>query len=201
MSLRVTRDEATQRLAALEPIIAPESSHRRAAVVIAIVENDGVQGIWLTKRQPTLRSHSGQWALPGGRIDAGETEQQAALRELSEEVGYTASPDDIVGRLDDYVTRSGYVMSPFVLWVGAGARYRVNADEVVWLFDIPFDDLDAEPTFLTIPESDRPVIQLPLLGRKIHAPTAAVMYQFREVVLRGRPTRVGHLEQPVFAWK
>ncbi|WP_153506504.1 NUDIX hydrolase [Cumulibacter manganitolerans] len=201
MSVRVTREQATARLAGFEPIIAPETGHRRAAVVLAIVENDGVQGIWLTKRQPTLRSHSGQWALPGGRLDDGETGEQAALRELHEEVGYAAHADDIVGRLDDYVTRSGYVMSPYVLWVGADPRYRVNADEVVWLFDIPFDELDVEPNFLSIPESDRPVIQLPLLGRKVHAPTAAVMYQFREVVLRGRPTRVGHLEQPVFAWK
>lgn len=201
MSIRLSREEVQGRLAAFEPVILDGHSHRKAAVVLAISENDGVQGIWLTKRQPTLRSHAGQWALPGGRIDDGETPAQAGLRELAEEVGYLADESAIVGRLDDYETRSGYVMSPFVVWAGVDPTYRVNPDEVVHLFDITFDELDVEPIFLQIPESDRPVIQLPLLGRKIHAPTAAVMYQFREVVLRGRPTRVGHLEQPVFAWK
>lgn len=201
MSSGLGRDEVTARLDALHPVILDDHTHRKAAVVIAVVEEGGAQGIWLTKRQPTLRSHSGQWALPGGRVDAGETHQQAALRELAEEVGYFTEESAIIGRLDDYETRSGYVMSPYVVWVGADPKYRVNADEVARLFHIPFDELDVDPIFLEIPESDRPVIQLPLLGRRIHAPTAAVMYQFREVVLHGRQTRVGHLEQPVFAWK
>lgn len=201
MSLRLSRADVEARLRGFSPVVLSDHAHRKAAVVLAIAEDDGVQGIWLTKRQPTLRSHAGQWALPGGRIDDGESAEQAGLRELAEEIGYFAPETDIVGRLDDYVTRSGYVMSPFVVWVGSDPKYRVNPDEVVHLFDISFDELDVDPIFLSIPESDRPVIQLPLLGRKIHAPTAAVMYQFREVVLRGRPTRVGHLEQPVFAWK
>jgi hypothetical protein len=67
------------------------------------------------------------------------------------------------------------------------------------MYGIPVEQLDVEPRFLRIPESDAPVIQLPLLGRLVHAPTAAVLHQFREVVLCGRPTRVRHLEQPVFA--
>lgn len=201
MSIQLNRDEVTERLAALEPRILDENAHRKAAVVIAVVEEEGTQGIWLTKRQPTLRAHSGQWALPGGRVDDGETHQQAALRELAEEVGFFADESAVLGRLDDYETRSGFVMSPYVVWAGKDPKYQANADEVAHLFHIPFDELDVDPIFLQIPESDRPVIQLPLLGRKIHAPTAAVMYQFREVVLQARQTRVGHLEQPVFAWK
>lgn len=201
MNLRLSRDELAQRLGALDARVLDEHTHRKAAVVIAVVEEEGTQGIWLTKRQPTLRAHSGQWALPGGRIDHGETHQQAALRELAEEIGFFADEGAIIGRLDDYETRSGYVMSPFVVWAGTDPTYQVNSEEVARLFHIPFAELDVDPIFLEIPESDRPVIQLPLLGRKIHAPTAAVMYQFREVVLRCRPTRVGHLEQPVFAWK
>lgn len=202
MSLRLSRAEVTERLRRFPYVISSEPARRHAAVVLAIVDgDDGRQGIWLTKRQPTLRAHAGQWALPGGRVDDGETPEQAALRELAEEVGYFAEESEIIGRLDDFVTRSGYVMTPYVVWVRENPRYRVNPDEVVHLFDIPFDELDVDPIFMQIPESDRPVIQLPLLGRKIHAPTAALMYQLREVVLRERHTRVGHLEQPVFAWK
>lgn len=201
MSGLLSREEVTERLRTLHPSVLDEHTHRKAAVVIAVVEEDGRQGIWLTKRQPTLRSHSGQWALPGGRVDDGETHRQAALRELAEEVGFFTDESAIIGRLDDYETRSGFVMSPYVVWAGTDPTYQVNADEVARLFHIPFDELDVDPIFLQIPESDRPVIQLPLLGRHIHAPTAAVLYQFREVVLRGRATRVGHLEQPVFAWK
>src|SRR5207247_2616073 len=68
---------------------------------------------------------------------------------------------------------------------------------------LPRSDLEAPgiPTLVSIPGSDRPVIQLPLLSRLIHAPTAAVIYQMREVVMHGRPTRVDHFEQPVWAWQ
>ena len=54
---------------------------------------------------------------------------------------------------------------------------------------------------LKIPQSDRPVLQLPLLGRMVNAPTAAIIYQFCQVALHGLATRVAHYEQPVFAWK
>ena len=66
---------------------------------------------------------------------------------------------------------------------------------------ITFEELLVEPRFLTIPQSDLPVIQLPIVGSLVHAPTAAVIYQFAEVVLRNRQTRVDGFEQPVFAWK
>jgi hypothetical protein len=66
---------------------------------------------------------------------------------------------------------------------------------------IPLPDLDVEPRFIAIPESDKPVIQLPLMGGRIHAPTAAIVYQFTRVALYGEVVRVAHLEQPVFAWK
>jgi hypothetical protein len=111
-------------------------------------------------------------------------------------------PDAVLGALDDYATRSGYVITPVVLWAGEhGEPLHPNEDEVAEVFDIPFTDLDVEPVFVAIPESDRPVIRLPLRGGWLHAPTAAVLHQFREVVLRGRRTRVAHLEQPVFAWR
>ena len=155
----------------------------------------------LTRRARSLRAHSGQWALPGGRLDAGETAEQAARREVAEEVGLDLGPDRVLGLLDDYPTRSGYVITPVVLWAGGAGEPFPNPDEVAELHRLPLAEIDREPRFLTIPESGSPVIQVPLFDRYVHAPTGAVLHQFREVVLHGRPTRVAHLEQPVFAWR
>ncbi|MFW0796523.1 CoA pyrophosphatase [Gordonia sp. CPCC 205515] len=174
---------------------------RAAAVAITISERDGQQGIWLCKRPATMRRHAAQYALPGGRLDPGEDEQTAALRELHEEIGVELGADAVVGQLDDYATRSGFVMTPVICWADDDQPPTPNPDEVAQLFFVTFDELVVEPRFLTIPESDRPVIQLPIVGALVHAPTAAVIYQFAEVVLQDRHTRVDGLEQPVFAWK
>ena len=157
----------------------------------------------LCRRASRMNRHAGQWALPGGRIDAGETALDAALREVDEELGLRLGPDSVVGWLDDYPTRSGYVMTPVVLWAGADPVVRPAPDEVLAAYRIGLHALrDSEPHFVTIPESDRPVIQIPLGNDLIHAPTGAVLQQFRQVALLGRAgERVDHLEQPVFAWK
>jgi 8-oxo-dGTP pyrophosphatase MutT (NUDIX family) len=170
-------------------------------VGITLVVDGGEPAFLLTRRAKSLRGHAGQWALPGGRAEPGESAGETARRELAEELGLHLGPDAELGLLDDYPTRSGYVITPVVLWAGAGAEPVPNPAEVSELHRIPLPLIDVEPRFLTIPESGNPVIQLPLFERFVHAPTGAVLYQFREVVLRGRPTRVSHLEQPVFAWR
>ena len=181
---------------------ATASPANAAAVALTIVESGGHLGIWLTQRALSLRSHPGQFALPGGRIDQGEDAPGAARRELAEELGVELPADSVLGRLDDYVTRSGFVMSPVVLW-GADLQHEVipSPAEVAEVFFISFNELDVEAEFEYIPESDKPVIMLRWRDGYLHAPTAAVMYQFREVVLRGRSTRVADFEQPVFAWR
>lgn len=176
---------------------------RHAAVTVTIIEaDDGSAAFVLTRRAPKLKAHSGQFALPGGRIDEGETVVEAALRELREEVDVNASHDTVLGRLDDYETRSGFVISPVVVWAGS-VELRPNPDEVDRVYRLSLADLDSDdaPLIETIPESDRPVIMMPLMGGVIFAPTAAVLFQFREVAIRGNPTRVGHFDQPRFAWK
>ncbi len=167
---------------------------------------DGTAGgaaVLLTRRGSRLNDHPGQWALPGGRIDTGETALEAAVRETSEEVGLELAEHQLLGRLDDYPTRSGYVISPFVFWAGRDAEPIANPDEVASLHRIAIRELARadSPRFIDIPESDRPVIQLPIGGDLIHAPTGAVLYQFRAVAYDGDPIRVDEFEQPVFAWK
>jgi 8-oxo-dGTP pyrophosphatase MutT (NUDIX family) len=179
----------------------PTEGLRHAAVAVVVSGTGEGLAVWLTRRTSRLRAHPGQFALPGGRLDPGEDALAAALRELEEELGVAAEPSTCVGMLDDYETRSGYVITPVVLVLGATPPLRPNPDEVAEVFVISLAELDVEPLYHRIPESDQPVIQLPLVGHYIHAPTAAVLYQFREVALHDRPTRVAHLEQPVFAWR
>lgn len=178
---------------------------KHAAVAITLVEaddNSGETALILTGRAAGLRSHGGQWALPGGRTDEGETPVVAALRELSEEIGLELGAENILGTLDDYPTRSGYLITPVIAWGGQHPPLRLNPDEVASVRRIRLADLarDDAVAFDTIPESERRVVRLHVAGRVIHAPTAALIYQFREV-LAGRETRVADLEQPVFAWR
>jgi 8-oxo-dGTP pyrophosphatase MutT (NUDIX family) len=179
-------------------------SLKRAAVAIALTRAGQGEGtaFLLTRRAASLRAHSAQWALPGGRCDQGETQAQAALRELHEELGVDLSEGDVLGLLDDYPTRSGYLITPVVVWVSTDAAIVPNPDEVESVHHIALEDIERDDafSFTTIPESTRRVIRFRLDGQHIHAPTAALIYQFREV-LAGRDTRVAELEQPVFAWK
>jgi 8-oxo-dGTP pyrophosphatase MutT (NUDIX family) len=198
------RTRAQEHLAAFERRAAPVDGHRAAAVALVLLPDDRGQACFLmTRRAKTLRAHSGQWALPGGRIDAGESPEAAVRRELREETGLVLGPESVLGRLDDYPTRSGFIITPLVMWSAEPGDLTPNPAEVAGIYRVPLAELDKPgvPRLVSIPESKRPVIQLPLLGSLIHAPTAAVVYQMREVVLHGRPTRVDHLEQPVWAWR
>jgi 8-oxo-dGTP pyrophosphatase MutT (NUDIX family) len=181
-----------------------EPGLKRAAVAIALTESEHGEGttFLLTRRAATLRAHAAQWALPGGRCDEGETQAQAALRELHEELGVGLGEGDVLGLLDDYPTRSGYLITPVVVWVGISAEIVPNPAEVASVHRIALDDIERGDvfSFTTIPESARRVIRFRHAGQHIHAPTAALIYQFAEV-LAGRTTRVAELEQPVFAWK
>ena len=173
-----------------------------AITLVAADDGSGQAAFLLTRRSATLRAHAGQWALPGGRCDPGETLEVAALRELEEELGLSLPPENILGVLDDYPTRSGYAIAPVVAWLDDPGQIRPNPDEVASVHHIRLDGLMADHAvdFETIPESPRQVIRLLIGDQHIHAPTAALIYQLRELVA-GRITRVAELDQPVFAWR
>lgn len=212
------RTEIEARLARFDRLSRVEPGHRAAAVAVAIADEGtgadlpgiDVPAIWseraallLTRRSAALRDHAGQWALPGGRIDGAETAEEAALRELREEIGLMADAGAVLGRLDDYVTRSGFVITPVVVWAGAARQLLANPDEVQSIHRIPVTEFlrpDA-PMLEHLPDLAAPVLRMPVGRQWIAAPTAAVLYQFRELCVCGRPTRVAHFEQPRFAWK
>lgn len=183
----------------------PEATtHKRAAVGLVVVDHrdEPWPSLLLTRRSPNLRTHAAQWALPGGRVDPGETAAVTALRELDEEIALALPAGNVLGLLDDYVTRSGYVITPVVVWGGRIGKLTPNPDEVQSVHRLPLSQIEKPDAaeFITIPESDRPVIRLRVFQNTIHAPTAVFLYQFREL-LAGRITRVAELEQPVFAWR
>ncbi len=178
---------------------------KRASVAIALAgtgDDANDTALLLTRRSAGLRAHRAQWALPGGRCDAGETQIEAALRELHEELGLELGSDAVLGLLDDYPTRSGYLITPVVIWAASIAAMSPNPAEVASVHPVDLGIIERPEAFdfVTIPESERRVIRFHFGERLIHAPTAAMIYQFREV-LAGRDTRVADLEQPVFAWK
>jgi 8-oxo-dGTP pyrophosphatase MutT (NUDIX family) len=193
-----------ENLTRFEKRSAPMAERRPAAVALVVQpEKRGNAAFFLTRRASGLKRHGGQWALPGGRLDPGESAEDAALRELEEELGFVLTSEHILGRLDDFPTRSGFVITPVVLWGAADAELRPDPREVAGVYLVPVADL-LDPGNLvlhSIPQSDRPVLALAILNTLIYTPTAAILHQFAEVGVLGRETRVDGYEQPVFAWR
>jgi len=194
------REVISARLAAWNRrIVEPGSSLRRAAVAITLIDRNRAAQVLIVKRV-NRGLNPGQWALPGGRVDAGEDAITAALRELREEAGMEAGPADVLGLLDDFVTNSGHLITPVVVAIAANQSPRRNAAEIASLHPIPLQRLlePGVPRWRRGPDNSG-LLQLPLRHDLImHAPTGAILWQFAEVALRGRDLRVSHLTEPAF---
>lgn len=199
------RSVAAARLDRLPRRTITDPALRAAAVAITVTEVPGEDhlGFVLTRRGAALSAHARQYALPGGRIDPGETAVDTARRELDEEVGIGVDGSAVLGCLDDYATRSGHRITPVVVWATGRPALHPAPGEVAEAFVVPLHELvrDDSPRWIPIAESDKPVLQLPILNRLLHAPTAAVLWQFAEVVLRDRLCRTDRVEEPTWAWR
>lgn len=214
------RERLLANLLAFEPEVLREDVGEARHAAVAVLVTDGGYGadlpglpahpywsddaaLLLTRRSAQLRSHPGQWAFPGGRLDPGETPVETALRETREEISVNLGADAVLGRLDDFVTRSGFVMTPVVIWGGPRLATWPNPQEVASVHRIPVREFLREdaPRLDAGEPGGAPVLRMPVGEDSIAAPTAAIIYQFREVCLLGRPTRVAHFEQPRFAWR
>lgn len=211
------RDNIRRRLSEFDRIPIEDRAATQAAVALTVVNASSTSdsmsqdygphdptdaALILTLRSFGLKAHSGQWALPGGRIEKGESPIEAALRELQEEVGLSRTANDVIGLLDDFKTRSGYIMTPVVIWGGTNANLVPDPVEVGSIHRIPLREFlrpDA-PLLSHSSVSENPILMMPIGHSAIAAPTGAILYQFREVAIKGDNTRVAHYEQPSFAW-
>jgi 8-oxo-dGTP pyrophosphatase MutT (NUDIX family) len=180
------------RIAAAEPLIP-------AAVAVVLLDgSNGEAAIPLFLRSAGLSRHANQFALPGGKRNPGERAEVAALRELREELGLGVPHDAVLGSLDDFDTRSGFTITPIVVWSGAPATDLQPSDgEVAEVFLLKVGDLRTAVAGARRGTSRSFCLELP--WGAVYAPTAAILYQFSEVALDGRPSRVNDFYQPPFA--
>ncbi|GAA2102953.1 NUDIX hydrolase [Actinomadura alba] len=201
--LSVFREAAAARLSAFTPTtVGHQPGVRRAAVVVCVVERAGVPSVIVIKRAYQGRN-AGQWGLPGGRLDDGETPVRAALRELHEEVGLNVGADEILGRLDDFPAASGFAITPIVVAAADPGPVRRNPAEVHSVHYVGLDRLAAPDVARWVPQlNGGHLLQLRLRhDMVVHAPTGAMLWQFREVALLGRATRVAGFLQPDWTYR
>jgi 8-oxo-dGTP pyrophosphatase MutT (NUDIX family) len=146
-----------QELASRPAVAIDAPSLRRAAVLIPIVRTDGRWSILFTRRSANLAAHSGQIAFPGGGVEPGEPIEAAAVREAEEEVGLASTGVELIGRIDDLVTNSGYLVAPFVGVIATRGEYVLQAGEVEEVFEVPVDALLApeQPEVRYVPFRNR----------------------------------------------
>lgn len=196
-----TRELIRRNLARFERVAVPAGARRAAVAITLLRDASGESALPLFLRHSGLVRHAGQMGLPGGRLEDGEDAIQAALRELEEELGLAAAQESVLGLLDDFETRSGFVITPVVVWAdaAAGDLRPEPGGEIARLYVITLPELlraaaEAAP-------GPSPGFFLPFEWDNVYAPTAAMLYQFAEVAIAGGDVRVGDFYQPPFTWR
>ena len=171
---------------------------RLAAVAVVVSPHRGKPTFLLTRRALTMRRNAGNYALPGGNIEPGEDVIDAARRETSEELGVVLGRDAALGQLDDFKTLGGHRVTPVVFWSDAELTVTPDPVEVHVAWRVPLAELDhpKSPRRQTHPHGNDLILQMRIRGQWVNAPTAAWLYQFREVALHGRQTRLDDVGQP-----
>lgn len=161
--------------------------HFQAAVVICLVPSPTGWYLPLTKRPTTLPDHPGQISLPGGRIEPGESVEEAALRELSEELGVELKLENVLGRLSSlYVYSSRHHVTPVVAYAPDTPRWRPSAEEVERILEVPLETLRE----LAVPQRQsliRGSVELTFPAWKfqeevVWGATAMILNEFRHLV-------------------
>jgi 8-oxo-dGTP pyrophosphatase MutT (NUDIX family) len=171
---------------------------RRAVVAITLLNRPHGLAFVVLKRV-ARGLNPGQWALPGGKTEPGETPTETALRELAEETDIRCGPEAVLGTLDDFAATSGFAITPVVVIAPADARPRRNPAEVASIHLIPVARLVAPGVPRWRPTPDGPLLQVPLRhDMVVHAPTGAILWQFAQVALAGTEVRFDNLQEPAF---
>lgn len=170
------------------PVFNADRSTVDAAVLIALVARADGHTVLYTQRSEDLRSHSGQVAFPGGKIDEGDADAaEAAFREAEEEVGLRPSDARVIGFLPNYLTGSNYRITPVVAEVHPTAPFRANPDEVAGLFEVPLSHLvdPAHYSRMTFKRGgvSRETWRIDHAGNTIWGITANLTRMFRDIAL------------------
>lgn len=185
-------------LASFERVALPQEGRRRAAVAILVCPYKDKPHYILTRRSLKMRRGAGNYALPGGNCDPGEEIVDAAVREVREELGITIAREAALGMLDDFLTLGGHVVTPIVLLSTEPFELKPDPDEVHAAWFLPLSELDhpEAPRRIANPDGGDPILRMYANRSWINPPTAAWLYQFREVALHGREARVHTVGQP-----
>lgn len=176
-------DELIAACASLPVRAARPTAARAAAVsVVVTVDQHGDSCVLLTQRSHQLRTYPGQFALPGGHVDPGETTCEAALRELEEELGINADDCHVVGQLNDVVTASGTIVTPFVVLLDATTTLKPNPAEVHRVLHVTAAELRVKPIVSGGEDGASINVQWPFRDELLQSPTASIMRQFIDVL-------------------
>src|SRR5579863_3355204 len=165
----------------------PSTALRAAAVLVPLVDHAGGMSVLLTQRTAHLSAHAGQISFPGGRIEKDDPDAiAAALRETEEEVGLPRGRVSVVGRLDTYITGTGFEITPIVGIVAPPFALTIDPFEVAEAFEVPLafilDSRNHQRIERTVGALRRCFFVLPYEGRNIWGATAGILVNLAEVL-------------------